>query len=208
MRSARCSTRSALRLTSCLIGAGLGLLLSAAALAGQSAGDASARILTTFGAEVTRFERVVFGLGYLAPGSNDRYAFTYTSRYGRYSAADQLGAEAAAETGFIPGARPLFVALMYGLQGPAPVLGSFAYTRVSAGLGLYLGQSATDPFGPTPARDIGLRVGPELELSFGVRSRTGTLRPWSEVRVGGTWLSGRARLVRPVLSLGMDFPVP
>ena len=192
----------------CLLGIGLGFVILAPDLDGQSGGDTSGRLLVTFGAEVTRFDRVVFGLGYLAPGSTDRYVFTFTSRYGRYSAADQLGAEAAAETGFVPGARPQFVALTYGLQGPAPILGSFAYTRVAAGLGLYLGQSATDPFGPTPARDIGLRVGPELELGLGIRSRTGTLRPWGEVRVGGTWLSGGARLVRPVLSLGLDFPMP
>lgn len=192
----------------------LGLLRGEAGAQAPSPERSRSQLSVGFGAQTPDFDRSVFEAGYKRSKSIGALTLAVNLRFGRYSALDVLGRERAQTDGFTTGARPLYVSIFYGLQGPAPLLRSLkgAYARASAGVTSYLGQSSIssgDPENPQPVREIGPRFAPGVEFALGIGQPSGTVRPWSEIRVGGEYMSRTGLgFVGPVLAVGIEVPAP
>lgn len=175
--------------------------------AGAQQSHAPDRLLAAFGAQAPDFDRSVFEIGFKQSPRLDAYGLTVNLRFGRYSAVDVFGRDLAEADGFTTGARPLYAAMFYGLQGPIPMLcvrGSYA--RASVGLTSYLGQTGTPGSGATlPVRGVDPRFAPGMEFAVGIGQPYGRVRPWSEIRVGSEYLSRTGlEFVKPVIVIGID----
>jgi hypothetical protein len=174
---------------------------------GAQQGPAPDRLSVGLGAQAPDFGRSMLEVGYRRSPRPDAYDFIANLRFGRYSAADMLGSARAQADGFTTGARPLYAATFYGLQGPIPMLRiSGAYARASVGLTAYLGQTGTPGTETTlPVRGVDPRLAPGMEFAVGIGQPNGWVRPWSEVRAGGEYLSRTGlRFVKPVIAVGVD----
>jgi len=189
----------------------LGLLRGEVEAQQASAEGSRGQLSAGFGAQTPDFDRSVFEVGYKRSKSIGTYTLAVNLRFGRYSALDLLGRERAQADGFTADAHPLYASMFYGLQGPAPLLRSVrgAYARASVGLTSYLGQSAGSSSDPQPVREIGPRFAPGMEFTFGIGQPSGSIRPWSEIRVGGEYMSRTGLgFVGPVLAVGIDMAGP
>ncbi|MGH7580723.1 MAG: hypothetical protein ACREM9_11165, partial [Gemmatimonadales bacterium] len=112
--------------------------------AGAQQAPAPDRLSAGLGAQAPDFDRSVFEVGFKRSPRPDAYGFIVNLRFGRYSEVDVFGSALAQADGFTSGARPLYAAIFYGLQGPIPMVRvRGAYARASVGLTTYLGQTGT-----------------------------------------------------------------